>query len=139
MVERRGDVRPDPSDAVSDHHLALQGEPNQTELGKVRARVLSEFPDCRLWFDDGLNKGLRLVANPSICYGVLTTKYTNGAGISVYVLGLRDKIDLVRTYGDVIGKASVTGYCIKFRRLSGISTDVLHAAIRHGMAVGHAD
>ena len=63
----------------------------------------------------------------------------NAAGISVYVLGLRDKTYLVRTYGEVIGKASVTGYCIKFRRLSDVSTDVLHAAIRHGMTLTHAD
>jgi hypothetical protein len=30
-------------------------------------------------------------------------------------------------------------YCIKFGRVSDISTDVLHAAIRHGMTVDHAD
>ena len=50
-------------------------------------------------------------------------------GISVYVLGLDDKTYLARTYGASIGKASVTGYCIKFKRLSDVNTDSLQAAI----------
>jgi len=32
-------------------------------------------------------------------------------------------------------QARVTGYCIKFTRLSVINADVLLAAIRHGMTV----
>jgi hypothetical protein len=134
-------------------YLALQREPKQADLRQVHSRVLAAFPDCRLWFNDGLNEDGRVVANPNIGYGVYTTKYANGAskdsfrvglsanavGISVYVLGLRDKTYLVRTYGDVIGKASLTGYCIKFRRLSDINTDALHAAISHGMTVDHTD
>jgi hypothetical protein len=62
-----------------------------------------------------------------------------GAGVSVYVLGLDDKTYLLRTYGGVIGKASLTGCIIKLRRLSGINTDALYAAIRHGMTVNHTD
>ena len=52
-------------------YLALQAEPKQTDLRKVHARVLAEFPDCRLWFDDGLDKRGQVVANPNIGYGVL--------------------------------------------------------------------
>ena len=51
------------------------------------------------------------------------------------MLGLDDKTYLTRTYGASIGKASVTGYCIKFKRLSVINAEALHAAIRHGMTV----
>ncbi len=90
------------------------------------------------------------MANPNIGYGVRTITYADGSsrefyriglsanttGISVYVLGLEDKAYLTRTYGASIGKASVTGYCIKFRRLSVINAEALHAAIEDGMTVG---
>jgi hypothetical protein len=111
--------------------------------------VLAEFPGCRLWFDDGTNADGKVVANPSIGYGAYTITYANGSsrefyriglsanttGISVYILGLEDKTFLARTYSPSIGKASVTGYCIKFRGLSVIDADVLLAAIRHGMTL----
>jgi hypothetical protein len=132
-------------------YLAGQPEPKQADLRQVHAQVLADFPDCRLWFNDGLNEDGKVVANPNIGYGVHTIRYADGSsrefyrvgvganttGISVYVLGLADKTYLARTYGDVIGKASVTGYCIRFRRLSDINSDALQAAIRHGMTVDH--
>ena len=62
----------------------------------------------------------------------------NTTGISVYVLGLDDKTYLARTYGASIGKATVTGYCIKFKRLSVVNVGALHAAIRHGMTAQQA-
>lgn len=133
-------------------YLASQPEPKQTDLRQVHARVLAEFPDCRLWFNDGTNEDGKVVANPSIGYGAYTITYADGSsreffrtglsatttGISVYVLGLDDKTFLTRTYGASIGKATVTGYCIRFRRLAVIDADVLQAAIRHGMNAGEA-
>ena len=56
----------------------------------------------------------------------------NTTGVSVYVMGIADKTYLSRTYGAALGKASVTGYCIKFKALKDIDTDVLAAAIRYG-------
>jgi hypothetical protein len=130
-------------------YLAGQPEAKQADLRQLHARVLAEFPGCRLWFSDGTNGAGKVVANPSIGYGAYTIHYADGSsrefyrvglsanttGISVYVLGLDDKTYLARTYGTSIGKASVTGYCIKFKRLSVIDADVLHAAIRHGMTL----
>ena len=130
-------------------YLAAQPEPKQTDLRQLHARVLAEFPECQLWFSDGTNERGKVVANPSIGYGAYTITYADGSsrefyrigvsanttGISVYVLGLDDKTYLARTYGASIGKASVTGYCIKFRRLSDINADALHSAIRHGMEI----
>ena len=59
----------------------------------------------------------------------------NTTGISVYVLGLRRQ-DLPGAHlRRSIGKASVTGYCIKFKRLSVINAEALRAAIRHGMDI----
>jgi len=53
----------------------------------------------------------------------------------VYILGLKDKKHLAKTYGKKLGKASVTGYCIRFKALKDISIDTLEAAIRYGLAV----
>lgn len=129
--------------------LAGQPEPKQADLRALHARMLEEFPGCRLWFTDGTDADGKVVANPSIGYGAYTITYADGSsrefyriglsanttGISVYVLGLDDKTYLARTYGASIGKAAVTGYCITFRRLAVIDAEVLHAAMRHGMTV----
>ena len=39
-------------------------------------------------------------------------------------MGLEDKTRLSRTYGGKLGKASITGYCVKFRRTNDIDLDV---------------
>jgi hypothetical protein len=57
----------------------------------------------------------------------------NTTGISVYILGIDDKTYLAKTYGKTLGKASVTGYCIKFKKLKDINLPVLEAAIRYGL------
>jgi hypothetical protein len=41
----------------------------------------------------------------------------NTTGISIYILGIEDKTYLAQTYGKTLGKASVSGYCIKFKDL----------------------
>jgi hypothetical protein len=52
--------------------------------------------------------------------------------ISVYILGIEDKKYLAQTYGKELGKASVTGYCIRFKTLKEINIEILEAAIRYG-------
>src|SRR5512141_116059 len=108
-------------------YLASLPEPKRADLRQLHAQVLAELPDCRQWFNDGTNQDGKVVANPNIGYGVYTITYADGSsrefyriglsanttGISLYVLGLDDKTYLARTYGDSIGKASVTGYCIR--------------------------
>ncbi len=90
----------------------------------------------------------RTVSNPNIGYGIRTITYADGrtrefyqiglsantTGISVYIMGLDDKTYLPATYGSKLGKASVTGYCIKFSALRNIELGVLEAAIRDGIA-----
>ena len=89
----------------------------------------------------------KTVSNPNIGYGSYTIKYADGktrefyqiglsantTGISVYILGIKDKTYLAKTYGKKLGKASVTGYCIKFKTLKDINIDILEAAIRYGV------
>jgi hypothetical protein len=57
----------------------------------------------------------------------------NKTGISVYILGIKDKTYLARMYGKKLGKASVTGYCIRFKSLDDVKIDILEAAIRDGV------
>ncbi|MGB8491064.1 MAG: hypothetical protein WCE64_08395, partial [Bacteroidales bacterium] len=57
----------------------------------------------------------------------------NTTGISVYIMGIKDKKYLPATYGKNLGKASVTGYCIKFKTLKDINIDTLEVAIRDGV------
>ena len=59
----------------------------------------------------------------------------NKTGFSVYILGIEDKTYLVETFGKQIGKASVTGYCIRFKKLKDVNRDVLEAAVRYGAEV----
>lgn len=102
------------------------------------------MPGSKLWFMDGKDSSGKIVSNPNIGYGQLNLEYADGTkkefyqvgisanttGISVYIMGIADKFYLSETYGDKIGKASVTGYCIKFRALKDIHMEVLKAAIR---------
>ena len=110
--------------------------------------TLQVSPKCKLWFFDGKNSKNQTVSNPTIGYGFHIIKYANGqsreffqigvsgnkTGISVYILGLRDKKHLAKAYGKRLGKASVTGYCIRFKALKDINIDSLEAAIRYGLA-----
>jgi hypothetical protein len=57
----------------------------------------------------------------------------NKTGISVYILGIKDKKYLAITYGKKLGKASVTRYCIRFKKLKDINIYTLEAAIRYGV------
>ncbi|MGB8190758.1 MAG: DUF1801 domain-containing protein [Chitinophagaceae bacterium] len=127
-------------------YIASQPEPKRSDMQALHRIILEIMPACKLWFLDGKNSENKTVSNPNIGYGLYTIKYadgkskefyqigisTNTTGISVYILGLDDKTYLAKTYGEKIGKASVTGYCIKFKTLKDINIEVLEAAIRYG-------
>ena len=123
---------------------------NQTELKRSEMQTLHELitqimPDSKLWFLDGKDENNKTVSNPNIGYGNHTIKYTDGTtkefyqigisanttGISVYIFGIQDKNFLSDTYGDKIGKARVSGYCIKFKTLNDINIEVLEKVIRY--------
>ena len=122
-------------------------EPKRSEMQTLHQRILQVLPKCKLWFFDGKDDKGKTVANPNIGYGSYTIKYADGTtrefyqiglsanttGISVYIMGIKDKTYLAQTYGKKIGKASVTGYCIKFKTLKDINIDIIEAAIRYGV------
>ena len=134
-----------------ENYIISQPEPKRSDLHELHQTILQVLPKCQLWFLDGKNSEDKTVSNPNIGYGFQTTKYANGTtrefyqvgmsankiGISVYILGIKDKIYLAQTYGKVIGKASVSGYCIKFKALKDINIDVLIAAIQYGVEQEH--
>ena len=132
--------------AQIDAYIASQPEPKRSELQTLHQLALQVSPDCKLWFLDGKNSEGKTVSNPNIGYGFYTISYADGTsrefyqiglsanttGISVYIMGIKDKAYLTQTYGKAIGKASVTGYCIKFKTLKDINLDILEAAMRDG-------
>ena len=128
-------------------YIAAQPEPKQSDMQELHDMMLALMPGCQLWFLDGKDEQGKIVSNPNIGYGSRTTEYANGktrefyqiglsantTGISVYILGIDDKKYLAQTFGPDLGKASVTGYCIKFKKLADIKVDVLKAAIQYGI------
>ena len=132
-------------------YITSQPEPKRSDMQALHLIILEVMPSCRLWFLNGKNNEDKTVSNPNIGYGLYTIKYADGktkefyqigmsantTGISIYVLGLKDKTYLAKTYGKKLGKASVTGYCIKFKSPKDINIDILQEAIQHGVEATH--
>jgi len=128
-------------------YISSQPEPKRSEMQELHRLTLKVSPKCKLWFLDGKDSTGKTVSNPNIGYGLQTINYADGTtrefyqiglsanttGISVYILGIDDKTYLAKTYGKKLGKASVSGYCIKFKTLKDINTDVIGEAIRFGL------
>lgn len=128
-------------------YINSQPDVKRSDMQALHERILKLMPACKLWFLDGKNSENKTVTNPNIGYGSQTMKYADGktrefyqiglsantTGISVYILGIEDKKYLAQSYAKTIGKASVTGYCIKFKSLKDINIDVLGAAISNGI------
>ena len=131
-------------------YIASQPAAKRGDMEALHRNILKLKPGCKLWFLDGKNAENKVVSNPNIGYGHLTMNLSGGktrefyqiglsantSGISVYIMGLDDKSYLAKTYGKKLGKASVTGYCIKFKGLKDINEEVLEAAIADGFGAG---
>ncbi|MBO9564477.1 MAG: DUF1801 domain-containing protein [Niastella sp.] len=129
-------------------YITSQPEAKRNDMQALHRAILQIMPKCKLWFLDGKNEEGKIVSNPNIGYGSRIMEYAGGktrefyqigmsantTGISVYILGIEDKTYLAQTYGKKLGKASVTGYCIKFKALKDINIDVLEEAIRFGVS-----
>ncbi len=129
------------------HYIASQPAAKRADIETLHKRLLQLLPKSKLWFLDGKDEKGKIISNPQIGHGLQTIKYadgktkefyqvgisTNTTGISVYIMGIKDKNYLPDTYGKTIGKASITGYCIKFKGLNNINMDILETAIRDGI------
>ena len=127
-------------------YIASQPGPKRDDVQALHAMIQKVSPGCKLWFLDGRDSEGKTVSNPNIGYGSRGHTYAHGSvsefyqiglsatksGISIYILGIEDKKYLANTFGKELGKASVTGYCIRFKALKDINADVLESAIRFG-------
>ena len=130
------------------HYISTQSDTKRRDMETLHQYILQVMPECKLWFLDGKNEEGKTISNPNIGYGIRVMKYADGStrdfyqiglsanttGISIYILGIDDKNYLPQAYGEKIGKASVTGYCIKFKALKDIDIEVLGEAIRDGIS-----
>lgn len=128
-------------------YISSQPEPKRSDLQLLHELTLKVLPKCKLWFLDGKDSKGKTVSNPNIGYGLQNIKYANGTtkefykiglsanttGISVYILGIKDKTYLAKTYAKKLGKANVSGYCINFKTINDINLDILQEAIRYGV------
>jgi len=133
-----------------EEQIASQPEPKRSDMRELHQLALRVSPGCKLWFHDGRDERGRTICNPTIGYGSMTLALANGktresfrvglsantTGISIYLIGLEDKTYLARTYGKTLGKASVTGYCIKFKTLKDVRMEMLEAVMRYGFERG---
>ena len=127
-------------------YITSQPEPKRSDMQELHRIIMEIMPACKLWFLNGKDSENKTVSNPNIGYGLHTIKYADGktrefyqigisankTGISVYILGIEEKAYLAKTYAEKIGKASVSGYCIKFKTLRDINIEILIEAIRYG-------
>ena len=130
-------------------YIISQPEPKRSDMQELHRLILQAMPKCKLWFLDGKDDKGKIVSNPNAGYGSYTIKYADGTtrefyqiglsanttGISVYIMGIKDKKYLANEYGKNLGKASVTGYCIKFKTIKDINVDILQEAIRDGVEI----
>lgn len=126
-----------------EEYLNNQSEPKRSELIELNNIILQIMPNCKLWFLDGKDSNGKTIANTNIGYGSFNINYKDGrskefyqigisgntTGISIYVMNTVSKEYLKNTYSKSIGKASISGYCIKFKKLNDINKKVLETLI----------
>ena len=130
-----------------DKYIGDQRPPKRRELQDLHRRIMGMSPECKLWFLDGRNREGKIVSNPNIGYGSTNIKYVNGeqrefyrvglsantTGISVYIMGLDRKDYLPETYGKRLGKAKISGYCVKFKSIRDVNIETLEEIIADAM------
>lgn len=128
-------------------YIASQPDNKRPDMETLHQLILKIMPNTKLWYLDGKDENGKIVSNPNIGYGSYIIHYANGntrefyqiglsgntTGMSLYIMGIEDKKYLPNTYEKSIGKASVTGYCIKFKSLRDIHLEVLEQAIKDGI------
>jgi len=130
-----------------EEYISCQLEPKRSDMRNLHQIILQLVPGCKLWFLDGKNSDNKTVSNPNIGYGFHTMKYADGktrdfyqigmsanaAGISIYIMGIKDRKYLSQVYGEKIGKAGVSGYCVKFRCMEDINVNILKSMLQYGI------
>lgn len=98
----------------------------------------AEFPHLERSFHDEKNEHSKQVSNPTYGFGSFEHTYAKGevkihfqigvaatsSGISFYLLGIRGKLNLPHLCVG-LGKAKVTGYCIRFKNFAELDQQIL--------------
>lgn len=135
-----------------DSYLQTLPEQKRRDMGALHQAIVGQFPDRVLTYHDGKDELGKVVSNPNIGYGTQRLPYADGSerefyqiglsattsGISLYIMGLKDKNYLRETFGSFLGKATVTSYCIKFRNLGEVDLGVLLRAVGEGIRLTSA-
>ncbi len=122
-----------------------------SELSELYQMILVKMGEPFLQFFDGKNEEGKVIANPTIGFGKCRLNYANGSfqdsfrlgissnatGISIYITGLKDKNILQEKFGNRLGKAKITGYCVRFKKLGDLDKTVLAALISFAMKEVH--
>lgn len=140
----------DTKEQIAAHLTTLKASKGR-ELTELYQMILVEMGEPILHFFDGKNEEGKVVANPTIGFGQTRLTYANvsfqdtfklgisanATGISIYVLGLKDKNILQEKFGNRLGKAKITGYCVRFKKLGDLDKTVLAALISFAMKEAH--
>ena len=132
-------------------YITSQPERKSADMEALHQLIVKVSPASKLSFFDGKDSNGKVVANPNIGYGSQTMTYADGAtretfqigisanttGISIYIIGIKDKTYLAKTFGKKLGKATITGYCIKFKTLKDLNMETLQDVLRYGFQVQH--
>ncbi len=112
--------------------------------------MLEIAPDTRLWFLDGKDDSGKIVFNPNIGYGAghpaartarawssIASAFERQHDGNIDLRHVNDWKYLAQTFGPTLGKASVTGYCIKFKSLADLDSAVLEDLLRSSAVRPH--
>jgi hypothetical protein len=113
---------------------------------EIHKLLMALSPDSSLWFLAGSNEDGKVVSNPNIGCGEPMLEYrdskkrefyklgmsTNTWGISLYFFGMTDKFYLAKRFTQGIGKATITGYCVKFKSIKNLNREVLCELLKFG-------
>jgi hypothetical protein len=119
----------------------------QQELQEFIRIVAQVAPQENAIFYDGKDKEGKVVTNPAIGFGSYLHHFSDGrveevyrlglspnaTGFSIYVLGLKDKEILKTRFANSLGKAKVTGYCIKFKSLKDLDEKIVLDLIKFAL------
>lgn len=126
------------------HHFP---ESKQQELQEFIRLVAKVAPQEKAAFYDGKDKEGMVLTNPALGFGSYTHHFSDGrveqlyrigispnaTGFSIYVLGLKDKEILKTRFANSLGKAKVTGYCIKFKSLKDLDEKIVLVLIKFAL------
>jgi hypothetical protein len=119
----------------------------QQELQEFIRIVAQVAPQEMATFYDGKDKEGKVVTNGTIGFGSYIHHFSDGrveqlyrigispnaTGFSIYVLGLKDKEILKQRFANSLGKAKVTGYCIKFKSLKDLDEKIVLDLIKFAL------